>query len=212
KVAREGMTDGDAATLEAGATTLEVAHEALLRRWPTLADLLREDRDALLLLDGVLIAAVDWDKAEATRKPDFLAHRGSRLSDAQTLASRGPDWAREIAPARAYLAACQAHETEQRDKQRRIIGRAFVKPGLQALEDGRCDHAIRLVAAGALLANDIDLKLVPQLWSVAVRAIFESNAHAVIKGRVTSAFSPDGKRVMTASDDGTACLWDAETG
>jgi hypothetical protein len=113
----------------------------------------------------VLIAAVDWDKAEATRKPDFLAHRGSRLSDAQTLASRGPDWAREIAPARAYLAACQAHETEQRDKQRRIIGRAFVKPALQALEDRLSDHAIRLAAAGASLANDIDLKLVPQLWS-----------------------------------------------
>src|SRR5262249_7950563 len=30
--------------------TLEVAHEALLRRWPSLADILSEDRDALLLL------------------------------------------------------------------------------------------------------------------------------------------------------------------
>ena len=83
----------------AEAATLEVAHEALLRRWPTLADLLAEDRDALLLLDGVLSAAADWDKAEAARKPDFLAHRGSRLADAQALAARGPDWARAIAPA-----------------------------------------------------------------------------------------------------------------
>src|SRR5262249_35085373 len=74
---------------EAGTTTLEVAHEALLRRWPTLAELLAEDRDALLLLDGVLLAAVDWDKATPDRKPDFLAHRGSRLSDALALAARG---------------------------------------------------------------------------------------------------------------------------
>src|SRR5262249_61001339 len=123
KVAREGMTDGDAATLEAGATTLEVAHEALLRRWPTLADLLREDRDALLLLDGVLMAAVDWEKAEGTHKPDFLAHRGSRLSDARALASRGADWAREVAPAQAYVTACAELEIAEREEKEAVLAR-----------------------------------------------------------------------------------------
>jgi formylglycine-generating enzyme required for sulfatase activity len=99
-------------------TTVEVAHEALLRHWPTLAELLAEDRDALLLLDGVLLAATDWEKAEATRKPDYLAHRGSRLTDAQALESRGPDWKASIAPAHAYLAACQAREdAEQQEKE-----------------------------------------------------------------------------------------------
>ena len=107
--------------------TLEVAHEALLRRWPTLADLLAEDRDALLLLDGVLSAAADWDKAEAARKPDFLAHRGSRLSDAQALASRGPDWEREIAPARAYLAACAARETAEREAKEAALARELAQ-------------------------------------------------------------------------------------
>lgn len=48
-----------------------MAHEALLRRWPTLAEILAEDRVSLLLLDGVLSAAADWDKAELGRKPDF---------------------------------------------------------------------------------------------------------------------------------------------
>src|SRR5208337_4585462 len=103
--------EGDA---EAAPATLEVAHEALLRRWPTLADLLAEDRDALLLLDGVLSTAADWDKAEPELKPDFLVHRGSRLSDAQALVTRGADWAREVAPARPYIAACTAREKAER--------------------------------------------------------------------------------------------------
>jgi hypothetical protein len=57
--------------------------------WPTLAELLAEDRDALLLLDGVLLAAADWEKAEPEHKGDFLAHRGSRLAEAQARAARG---------------------------------------------------------------------------------------------------------------------------
>ena len=71
---------GEAERGEAGPATLEVAHEALLRRWPTLADLLAEDRDALLLLDGVLLAAADWDKAEADASRIFspIAARGWR--------------------------------------------------------------------------------------------------------------------------------------
>jgi hypothetical protein len=110
-------------TAGADATTLEVAHEALLRRWPTLAELLAEDRDALLLLDGVFSAAIDWEKAAAARKGDFLAHRGSRLADAQALALRGPDWERELAPARAYLAACVARETGEREDKEAALAR-----------------------------------------------------------------------------------------
>jgi len=103
--------------------TLEVAHEALLRRWPTLADLLAEERDALLLLDGVLNAAADWEKAEAANKPDFLAHRGSRLADALGLAARGQDWMREVAPALAYLAACQTREAAERAEKEQALAR-----------------------------------------------------------------------------------------
>jgi WD40 repeat protein len=119
-----GDTQSAAGTRTDAAATLEVAHEALLRRWPTLADLLREDRDALLLLDGVLIASADWDKAPDERKPDYLAHRGSRLADALALAARGGDWDREMAPARKYLVACQAREAAEREEKEEALRRA----------------------------------------------------------------------------------------
>ncbi len=81
-----------------------------------------------------------------------------------------------------YLDASRARIEEETRRLRRTIGRAFVKPARQALTDGADDSALRLVAAGALLADDLGLKLVPELWSPAAQAIFENPAQAVLKG------------------------------
>src|SRR5271165_2019899 len=69
---------------------------------------------ALLLLDSVRLAAAEWAEAEEARKSDFLAHRGTRLAEAQALSRRGPNWAQEIAPAQAYLSACHEREANER--------------------------------------------------------------------------------------------------
>jgi len=130
-------------TTAAETATLEVAHEALLRRWPTLAELLAEDRDALLLLDAVLLAGADWEKAETAHKPDFLAHRGSRLAEAQALAARGPNWEREIAPARAYLAACQAREAAEREEKEAALAREQARLAEIAAAQTRTAHLQR---------------------------------------------------------------------
>jgi WD40 repeat protein len=156
------QTEGAAAVETA---TLEVAHEALLRRWPTLAELLAEDRDALLLLDGVLLAAADWEKAESQHKPDFLAHRGSRLAEALTLAARGGDWEREIAPARAYLAACQAREAAEREEKEAALAREQARLAEIAAAQTRTAHLQRrahwTLAAMALV---VALGLGAGLW------------------------------------------------
>jgi WD40 repeat protein len=243
----------------ADGTTLEVAHEALLRRWPTLADLLAEDRDALLLLDGVLSAAADWDKAEEARKPDYLAHRGSRLSDAQALPGRGPDWQREIAPAHAYLAACAAREEAERQakeaaliRERRNLRRArwalaaifllvmgvlaaalrgayqtskqeaavFSSASINAARTESCDGALRFAIAGLPPARGASpLSYYWRGYADNV-SIYASAADCYFQlafvGHTTevntAVFSPDGTRVVTASSDRTARIWDVKTG
>jgi WD40 repeat protein len=257
---------------------LEVAHEALLRRWPTLAELLAEDRDALLLLDGVLLAAADWEKAEAEHKGDFLAHRGSRLAEAQALAARGVDWEREIAPARAYLAACQAREAAEREEKEAALAREQARLAEIAAAQTRTAHLQRRARwALAAIAVAVVLGLGAGVWQYRINltrqaqldrghvnllaelatsqrlagnldaglrlAVHAARAElglgdAVPKGslpqstlaaavghsdlRLTlaghqhmvwcAAFSPDGSRIVTASADGTARIWNAATG
>jgi formylglycine-generating enzyme required for sulfatase activity len=143
-------------------TTIEVAHEALLRRWKLLTEILGEDRDALLLLDSVRIAAAEWAEAEDARKSDFLAHRGTRLAEAQALRLRGPNWAHEIAPAQTYMTACQAREnTERRSKRlsRMILG-----------------VLLAIIATGGLVALNFDRLRAASYWFLTVRSYVKSQA------------------------------------
>ena len=64
-----------------GGVTVEVAHESLLRVWPTLARWIAEDAQSLRRLEAMQRAAQDW--AQAGRGEDFLVHRDHRLSDAE---------------------------------------------------------------------------------------------------------------------------------
>jgi WD40 repeat protein len=227
------LTRGRAA--DSGAT-LEVAHEALLRVQPV-RRWIEGFSAELRLRDEIEREASEWQNAETQlvaakslpsqsaqeidamqRRVDaaIAARRGPRLEAALELVGN-PAFARLLGRReRAYLGACQANERAQKDKQDRTVGRAFVKPALQAVADGLNEHAVRLAAAGAVLANDLNLQLIPELWKPAARAIYENATVAVLKGHTEpvncAAFSFDGSRVVTASDDQTARLWDAQTG
>ncbi|MFO1101418.1 MAG: SUMF1/EgtB/PvdO family nonheme iron enzyme [Methylocystis sp.] len=143
-------------------STIEVAHEALLRHWKMLAEILGEDRDALLLLDSVVLAAADWAKAEDLRKSDFLVHRGSRLTDAQALGLRGANWAREIAPAQTYLAACKERESAERWSKRRS------RMTVSAL--------LAVIGVGGLAVLNFDRLRIASYWFFNVRNFVKSAA------------------------------------
>jgi hypothetical protein len=68
-----------------GEPVVEVAHEALLRQWPPLREVIEGRHDELLLRSEIERAARDWERAG--RRDDYLL-TGERLQAAERLAAR----------------------------------------------------------------------------------------------------------------------------
>jgi formylglycine-generating enzyme required for sulfatase activity len=93
----------EARLLTRGGGTLEVAHEALLRRQP-ISGWLEQQKDALRLRDDVLREAEEW--RGGGRHAESLVRRGKRLRAALALAT-SEDFKSALARADEYLKACR---------------------------------------------------------------------------------------------------------
>jgi WD40 repeat protein/DNA-binding XRE family transcriptional regulator len=82
------LTLTDARLITTEQDTAEVAHEALIREWPTLRGWLEEDREGLRLHRRLTEAAQEWDTSE--RDPGVL-YRGARLAQSIEWAQSHPD-------------------------------------------------------------------------------------------------------------------------
>ena len=102
--------------LTRGAGTLEVAHEALLRREP-IAGWLDAQKDALKLRDDVLREAKEW--TDGGRHVESLVRRGARLETALDLLGK-PDFVATLAPAAEYLAASRKLAAAGKSRARRV--------------------------------------------------------------------------------------------
>jgi len=71
------MTLADARLVTTDQNSAEVAHEALIREWPTLRNWLEEDREGLRLHRHLTVSAQEWKLSE--RDPSGL-YRGARLA------------------------------------------------------------------------------------------------------------------------------------
>ena len=96
--------------------TVEVAHEALIREWPTLRQWLEEDREGLLLHRQLTDAAADWLRLQ--RDPGAL-FRGKRLQQVSDWADKNPtllslDEQTFLQASRQALAEEQARERRYR--------------------------------------------------------------------------------------------------
>ena len=101
-------------------TTIEPAHEALLRQWGLLQGWLKEDAPLLTVLDGIKRAARDW--AANGKATSYLAHAEERLRAAERLLAR-PDLAADLEPTdKDYVASCRRAEQAAQARARRVQG------------------------------------------------------------------------------------------
>jgi hypothetical protein len=137
-----------------GRTTLEVAHEALLRTWPALTTWLIEDRDKLRQHNAIVRAAKEWD--ESGRKTDLLVHRDGRLKDAaQLISERRFAFVRESVE-HTYFAACvtdqEAREAAEQEERDRRVKEAEDRGREQKEAAGRLRRLAVVLAVVALAA------------------------------------------------------------
>lgn len=123
---------------------VEVAHEALLRTWPSLTRWLDQDAEALKLLEAVQRAAHEWSRvADASNREAWLVHTGERLVAAEAMRQR-PDFSGLLGETgQAYLDACRARddrvrrEKEDRDEAERLTQRRELEQALALAETQR---------------------------------------------------------------------------
>ena len=91
-------------------TVVEVAHEALLRKWPLLRGWLDEEREFLIGKDQLEQDLRDWEKAPASQKTDALLS-GLKLTRARTWLVEKP---KQLSDAeRKFIRAGMAHHDEE---------------------------------------------------------------------------------------------------
>ncbi|MEO5837384.1 MAG: BTAD domain-containing putative transcriptional regulator, partial [Acidimicrobiales bacterium] len=163
------VVDRDPASRE---PTIDIAHEALLSRWPRLRGWLDEDREQLQLMRHLSVAADEWD--EAGRRDTDL-YRGPRLSIVGEINDAGNVI---LAPVEGeFLTASRgARDAEKQQEQQRIAQ--------QARQNSRLRRS--LVAAGVLLVVALlagSVALVQRNRADDQRALTEAQRDAAEKAR-----------------------------
>jgi WD40 repeat protein len=219
-------------------STVEVAHEALLRKWPLLRGWLDEEREFLVGKAQLEQDLLDWESAAPEQKSEALL-TGLKLTRARVWLAEKPQQlnAREREFIQAGIARQEA-EAAQRERSRRrvlrgtiaaaavlaIVALAALLEWRFAVSRERAAHSIQdstsdlgaalreaVDSAGFVRTSESEIALNTALGIPRERFILHHKAGQ--KGGVVSAvFSLDGKRIVTAGDDKTARVWDAGDG
>ena len=208
------------ATPESGETYAEVAHEAIFRRWATLRHWIDSEREFLSWRTGLEADYRAWEAAPDLSKSDALL-MGLALTTAQAwLAHREHDLPSSH---RDFILFSLERERLEREQKNRVRDRALITESRIlakfATEETRGgDPVTGILLALEALPDKTGGTERPYL-AAAELALFEAmqcrRELALLVGHGacvrSAAFNPDETRILTASDDGTARMWDAQT-
>ncbi|MEG4630737.1 CHAT domain-containing protein [Microcoleus sp. AR_TQ3_B6] len=113
-----------------GKEEVEVAHEALIRYWPTLQNWLNQNRSDLLLRETINQAAQDWQQhREQPGQDTYLIHHGGRLEDAEVL-WKHPKFVQLNQLEAEYVLACvqlreRRRQLEEQRRKRQLMAAAI---------------------------------------------------------------------------------------
>jgi WD40 repeat protein/class 3 adenylate cyclase len=176
----------DARLITLGENTAEVAHEALIREWPTLREWLNQDREGLQLHRRLTEAAQEWELME---RDAGILFRGGRLAQTREWAASKPEAlnARE----RSFLEASDAleeHETQEREQQRQRELIAAQKLAEQQLHSAnRLRSRNRVISAIGIMA--IALALLAGVFGLQSNQnanVAQSNAAQAVNAQATA--------------------------
>ncbi|HEY4934691.1 MAG TPA: TIR domain-containing protein [Terriglobales bacterium] len=223
-----------------GAATVEVAHEALLRKWPRLRGWLDEEREFLIGKQQLEHDLLDWLHASPDEKTDALLS-GLKLTRARTWLLTKPHQLSDCERTfiQASLVRQEAVAAEKEGSRRRALHGSIAAAAVLAVvavgalwEWRRAkiqeNQAVsRQFAAQAIVDSTRDVGLAFREAVEAGERSETAEAEFALStvlgkfpedfvfhhhGRIRAAYSSDGSRIVTASDDGTARVWDSRNG
>lgn len=187
--------------LDDATVVVEVVHEALLREWRPLREHVERSRDQLRLVSELRRLSREWNAA--ARAASYLL-RGDRLARARhaVAAADGGD----LAQVHELVDASLAAERDSLERESDLLARSA-----REVVDEDPELAVLLAAA----AVEEYAPTVAAVWALAW-AISASKLRGRLEGHEGlvrgAAYSPDGTRIVTCSEDGTARVWDSATG
>jgi WD40 repeat protein len=220
--------------------TITIAHETLIEAWPWLRRLVNENRDAIALQNQILEDAQAWDEHQRDASYLYsgarLATVGEELAGQKIVLSELAQKYVETGIAAFEAARCRRRRVMQgivtglviislvfaslsawaiSSQQAAVAAQKISRSReLATIALGRIDHdperGLLIAIEAGKAADTYESQDALRQLIVASRVKAVLRAH---ESRVWSAqFSPDGKRIVTVVDDGTARVSDAATG
>ncbi|TDH59803.1 GAF domain-containing protein [Dankookia rubra] len=168
--------------------TVEVAHEALIRNWPTLREWLDDNRDNLRARAAILQQETEWIRQG--RRPELLLPRGYQLERARTLLDRPGDVLVEDLREYITLSIERAQQYEQAEYEEKFRVAAMELAGEIERATGnlfRLDETLKNLCENvrkdlpfefvAIQLNDKETKIIQTVYGVGL----ETNWYSIAK-------------------------------